>query len=219
MDNDHVLQRRPLATRQKRWAQKTAAALAAGGVTPNAISLASVAFALIAAVALWISGATNGVTRIVLLLVAAGGIQLRLLCNLLDGMVAVEGGKRTKYGDLYNDVPDRIADIMIFLGAGYGIAYLPAGPTLGWAAALVAVLTAYARLLGGSIGATQYFAGPMAKQHRMATLTVASLISIFEPLWNGRGQVMEAALALIVAGAIAGFVRRITLICREIERR
>jgi phosphatidylglycerophosphate synthase len=214
-----ALQRRPLAARQKRWAQKLAATLAAGRITPNAISLASIASALIGAVALWQSGATTGATRIILLLVAAGGIQLRLLCNLLDGMVAVEGGKRTKYGDLYNDVPDRVADVIIFLGAGYGIANLPLGPTLGWAAALAAVLTAYARLLGGSIGVTQYFAGPMAKQHRMATLTVACLLAVFEPLWNGRGQVVEIALASIVAGSIVGFARRIMLICREIARR
>ncbi len=219
MDNEQLLQRRPLASRQKPWAKKIAAALVGGGITPNAISLASIAFALIAAFGLWLSGSTSGVTRICLLLVAAGGIQLRLLCNLLDGMVAVEGGKRTKYGDLYNDVPDRVSDIIIFLGAGYGIGNFPFGPTLGWAAAVAAVLTAYARLLGGSIGLTQYFAGPMAKQHRMATLTVACVISVFEPLWHGRGQVMAAALALIVAGSIAGFARRIVLICQEIARR
>lgn len=213
------MQRRPLATRNKQWAQRFAAVLARAGIWPNAISLLSIAFALAAGITLWFSGSATGVTRILLLLAATVGIQLRLLCNLFDGMVAVEGGKRTPYGDLYNEIPDRIADIAIFVGAGYGIAFLPFGVVLGWAAALAAVLTAYVRLLGGALGLTQYFTGPMAKQHRMATLCAASVVSIFEPLWNSKGQVIEIALALIVAGSIAGFVRRVALICREIAAR
>ncbi len=213
------MQRRPLATRNKGWAQKIAAVLGRRGISPNAISLSGIAFALVAGVALWRSGSATGVTRVLLLLVAAGGVQLRLLCNLLDGMVAVEGGKRTPYGDLYNDVPDRFADIAIFVGAGYGIAFLPFGTVLGWAAALAAVLTAYVRLLGGAMGLTQHFAGPMAKQHRMAALTAACIFSGFEPLWNGKGQVIEVALALVIAGSLAGFARRIVLICREIAAR
>ena len=213
------LQRRPIATRQKPWAQKLAAWLDSLGVTPNAISLASVGFALLAAVALWRSGAAGGALRVVLLLAAAGGMQLRLLCNLLDGMVAVECGRRTPYGDLFNDVPDRISDVAIFLGAGYGIGYLALGPVLGWSAALVAVLTAYIRLLGGAMGLTQHFAGPMAKQHRMAMLTAACFVSLFEPVWHGRGQVMEFALALVVAGSVVGFVRRLALICEDIAKR
>ena len=154
--------------------------------------------------------------RVLLFLVAAAGIQLRLLCNLLDGMVAVEGGHRTPYGDLYNDIPDRFSDIAIFLGAGYGIAHLPYGAVLGWVAALTAVLTAYVRLLGGAIGVTQFFRGPMAKQHRMATLTAACIVSIFEPLWHRDGLTLTFALALISLGSILGFIRRLTLICKEI---
>lgn len=213
------LTRRPLATRGKRWAKELAAWLTSLGVAPNAISLASIGFAFVAALALWLSGSTFGTLRALLLLVAAGGIQLRLLCNLFDGMVAVEGGRRTPYGELYNDVPDRVADVVVFLGAGYGIRDLPFGEALGWAAALVAVLMPYIRLLGGAMGLTQYYAGPMAKQHRMATLTAACLVSVFEPLWKGRGEVIELALALVVAGSLVGFGRRLLLICAEVARR
>jgi phosphatidylglycerophosphate synthase len=214
-----TLQRRPVAARGKPWAQKFAAMLNSMRIAPNAISLAGVGFAVVAALALWRSGSAAGALRVILLLVAAAGIQLRLLCNLFDGMVAVEGGRRTAYGDLYSDVPDRISDIAIFLGAGYGIDYLPFGAVLGWAAAVAASLMAYIRLLGGSMGLTQYYCGPMGKPQRMATLTAACLVSLFEPLWRGNGQVMALALALVVVGSIAGFFRRLTLICREIGQR
>src|SRR5439155_1544730 len=83
------------------------------------------------------------------------GIQLRLLCNLLDGMVAIEGGLQSKSGDVFNEVPDRVSDALILLGAGYatapalGLAWAGA---LGSAAALLAVLTAYVRALGATVG-------------------------------------------------------------------
>src|SRR5207237_9019762 len=103
-----------------------------------------------------------------LFLAAAVCIQLRLLCNLFDGMVAVEGGFRTKSGEIYNELPDRFADALIFVGAGYSLSTWATLPALGWAAAVLAVITAYVRTLGASVGAAQYFIGPMAKQQRMA---------------------------------------------------
>src|SRR5580658_1633928 len=64
-----TLQRRPLAAREKAWARKLASVLASRDVTPNAISLASVAFALAAAAALWVSGSASASFRNWLLLV------------------------------------------------------------------------------------------------------------------------------------------------------
>src|SRR5262249_12344062 len=103
---DATESRRPLKTRNRAWAIRLAASLARAGPRPNAISLASLVFAGIAAAALAASRDGSDGLRAVLLLAAAAGIQLRLLCNLLDGMVAVEGARRTKSGELFNDVPD-----------------------------------------------------------------------------------------------------------------
>src|SRR5205085_6993199 len=118
-------------------------------VSPNAISLFSIAFAGVACAGFLLSGrALDTVQRLAWLLVAAAGIQLRLLCNLLDGMVAVEGKMGSKVGEIYNDFPDRVADPLIIVPAGYAIAL----PWLGWLAGLLAVMTAYVRVLGGSMG-------------------------------------------------------------------
>src|ERR1700728_2237388 len=106
-------------------------------------------------------------------LVAAAGIQLRLSANLLDGMVAVEGGKGGPTGELWNEAPDRLADAMIFIGAGYAAG---SQPVMGFAAALVAVFVAYIRALGASVGAGQIFLGPQAKPHRMAVMTATCLL-------------------------------------------
>ena len=85
------------------------------GIGPNAISLASIGFAALAALALWATSATGEALQPVLWPAAAAGIQLRLLCNLLDGMVAVEGGRGSKSGEVFNDAPDRLADLLILV--------------------------------------------------------------------------------------------------------
>jgi phosphatidylglycerophosphate synthase len=160
-----------------------------------------------------------GLTRALELLAAAACIQLRLLCNMLDGMVAIEGGRQTSYGELFNDMPDRFADIAIFVGAGYGLSAFSWGPALGWVTALLAVLSAYVRLLGGAMGARQYFSGPMAKPHRMAVMTVACVLSTLEPLTGWHGQLLAVALAVVALGSLATIVRRTLQIVADVTTR
>jgi phosphatidylglycerophosphate synthase len=213
------MDRRPLKTRSRPSATALAAALRRRGVRPNHISLLGVGFALLAAGALVAVPHVTSPVQAVLLVVAAAGIQLRLLCNLLDGLLAVEGGLQSPTGELYNDVPDRFADLLIIVAAGYAIAW-DWGAALGWAAAAAALLTAYVRVLGGALGARQYFLGPMAKPHRMAVLTAACLLSLVELAASAfEGRVLTAALAVVLAGSLATFARRLTLVARELNAR
>lgn len=211
--------RRQLATRRAGWAVTLARRLARRGVRPNAVSIAGIAFAAAAGLAFTFVPQFDGRARAALLFAAAAGIQLRLLCNLLDGMLAVEEGLKSETGDIYNEVPDRIADILILVGAGYSIRDLSYGVTLGWAAALAAVLTAYIRVFAGSLGATQHFIGPMAKQHRMFTLTVAALLAAGETLGGLPARAIRIGLALIIAGSIVTAIRRTVRIVGEVKAR
>jgi len=162
------------------------------------------AAAALAGSAFFLAGQGAGGARIVWLLMAALFCQARLLCNLFDGMVAVEGGKGEPDGPFWNEFPDRVADLLIFAGAGYGIGV----PGLGWAAGAFAILTAYVRELGRATGNPSDFSGPMAKQHRMATITAAAGISVLEPLWEGRNQVLMIALWVVAIGAALTAIRR-----------
>ena len=196
--------RRPLKSRETKLAGKIAQALAARGVTPNAISQASMGAALVAALAFWGSAETSGVARALVLVLAALGCQARLLCNLFDGMVAVEAGKGAPDGPFWNEFPDRVSDILILVGAG-----LAAGmPEWGWAAASLAVLTAYTRELGAGIGLVPDFSGPMAKPQRMAALTAAAVLAVAEGwLWQ-REIILPLAIVAVTLGAAATVVRR-----------
>lgn len=191
--------RRPIATRSAGWARWAARHLSRAGVTPNAISLASVGFAAVSGAAAW-SG---------LWLVAAAAIQLRLLCNLFDGMVAVEGGKATPTGGVFNELPDRAADSLTLIGLGYACGW----PQLGLWCALGAAITAYIRVLGASLGTPHYFFGPMAKQHRMALCTGALMLAYWWSPW-----VLVPTLAVILFGTGITCLARARVICRELEK-
>jgi phosphatidylglycerophosphate synthase len=211
--------RRALATRNAGWAKAAARRLGQAGVRPNGVSIAGVVLALASGVAFALAPELSGGSRAALLAAAAAGIQLRLLCNLLDGMLAVEGGLKSRTGDIYNDLPDRMADVFILVGAGYSLRPLAYGATLGWAAAVAALFTAYVRVLGGSLGVTQHFIGPMAKQHRMFTLTMFTLLAVTEALWGLAPRAIGAGLGVIVAGSVATTIRRTWRLAREVEAR
>lgn len=151
----------------------------------------------------------------VLWVAAAICIQGRLIANLLDGMVAIEGKKASPVGELYNEVPDRISDSAIFIGAG-----LSAGgmPSLGLSASLVAVFVAYIRAIGASAGVGQVFLGPMAKQQRMALFTfVCVLCAVLPSAWQleeprfGIGM-SGCALILVIVGGVLTAIRRLSKI-------
>ena len=92
--------------------------------------------------------------------------------------------------------------------------------SLGLLAALFAMFTAYTRVLAGAIGATQKFLGPMAKQHRMALLTIASFICIAEPLYhNLHSYVFPVTLVIIILGTIITVWRRVSCAANELIER
>jgi phosphatidylglycerophosphate synthase len=202
--------RRPLALRDAAFARRLARRLADAQVGPDTISAMSVAFALLGGALMMASGVFEGFARALALIAAALCVQGRLLCNLLDGMVAVEHGRASPAGPVWNELPDRVADVLLLAGAGYGAwtAGLDGGDALGWIAAVLAVLTAYVRELGRGLGQPADFSGPMAKQHRMAALTATCAISAAEPLWGGKGQMILVGLLVIGVGTLVTVVRR-----------
>jgi phosphatidylglycerophosphate synthase len=127
--------------------------------------------------------------------------------------VAIEVGLGTPSGEIYNDLPDRLSDAMILCAAGYSLAWPWFARELGWAAALLAVMTAYIRILGGASGLPQDFRGPMAKPQRMAIMTAACLAAPFEP------RAMAVALMLVIAGSLVTAARRLRQIVRQLEAR
>ena len=192
--------RRPLTSRDTRWAKALATRLAASSITPNQISQASIGFAALGFLFFWAASASTGILQFLCLILAAATIQLRLICNLLDGMVAIEGGKSAPTGPFWNEAPDRAADALFLAGAGLAAH----NPALGLMAAALAIGTAYIRELGRAEGQPPDFSGPMAKPHRMAALTIGSLVAaVYAPHWT-----LTVTIWIIAAGTAATVLRR-----------
>jgi phosphatidylglycerophosphate synthase len=197
-----------------------AKSLVAAGITPNAISVAGMIAGLTAGIVFACTSTTPH--GWLCFIVAAILVQLRLMANMLDGMVAVQTARASPGGELFNEVPDRISDAAILIGAGYAAG---SQPELGYLAAIAAVFTAYVRAEGKVAGAHQEFCGPLAKPQRMFLVTCAALYAGLAPTtwqpqianWPGRST-MAVMLLIIAVGAAFTAVRRLVRIGRALHK-
>jgi phosphatidylglycerophosphate synthase len=211
--------RRPVLPRSFGWVQAMAAWLAKAGVSPNAISVYGF---LAAASAGWLWSMTGSHPDYARLLWLLGVflVLLRILANTLDGMVAVEWGKASKVGLLYNDVPDRLSDSALLIGMGCAQG---GDITWGFAAVAVALFVTYIRLIGRSAGAPSDFRGPMDKGGRMITLMLAALYMGLAPAgWiaavSGACAPATFALMIVCAGGIITAARRLMSAASTLQR-
>ncbi|WP_254695367.1 CDP-alcohol phosphatidyltransferase family protein [Oceanicola sp. D3] len=208
-----MAERRPIAARSAGWAQAAARRLAASRVTPNQISASSMLFAALAFACFWLSLPAGPLIAAQLLFAAALFCQLRLVANLLDGMVALEGGKGGPTGPFWNEAPDRVADVLILAGLGLACGL----PWLGCLAGAFAVGTAYIRELGRAEGLAADFCGPMAKPHRMAAVTAGCVAGAVEVLIWGSGWALFAVLWLVALGTAFTALRRAIRMIRALS--
>ncbi len=205
-------ERRPVALRRWGLSQWIAHFLVARGVTANAVSFVGLVFGLGSVLAL--AATRQAELERPAFLAAIVMILLRLLANMLDGMVAVESGQSSPVGELWNEVPDRLSDAATLIGAGYAAGSCPA---LGYQAACLALLTAYVRAEGKVAGAPQAFCGPMAKPQRMFILAAAAVLAALTPL-DDFGW-MALALLVVSGGCVWTVLRRLRRIVRTLPRK
>ena len=203
--------RRPLTSRNSAWAVRLASWAVAKGLTPNQISQASMGFAALGFGLYTLSPHGPGILQILCLILAAAAVQARLVCNLIDGMVAIEGGKGAKDGPFWNEAPDRISDFLFLAGAGLAANQ----PALGLLAASLAIATAYIRELGRAEGFPPDFSGPLAKPQRMAVLTAGTLLAaLYASEWT-----LTVTLWILVAGTAATILRRSWTLIEKLKSR
>ena len=204
-------ERRPIASRNTAVAAWAARRLAAARVSPNAISVAGMIAAIVGG---GLFAATSYVPEAARWLWLGGALcmQLRLIANLLDGMVAIERRVASPVGELFNEVPDRISDAAAFIGLGYAV-----GGHVVWGllAALAAVFTAYVRAMARVAGAPQDYCGPMAKPQRMLMATLIGVYCAAVPLaWQPQvpaigGGIATIGLIVITLGSVLTALRRL----------
>src|SRR5947207_15843518 len=208
---------RPIAQMFRRtghWATNLCVRL---GISPDAISYLSILAALAAALCFWKSGKNAW-----LLIIAPLFCYLRLWFNMLDGMVALAAGKATARGEILNDLPDRISDIVIFVGIAHS-GWM--NPILGYWAAIFAVLTAYVGIFGQAIGVQREFSGWMSKPWRMVALHIGAWTTLACWWWNDQSirlqglTILDWTCIVVIAGCVQTIAARLKRIMAALERR
>ena len=213
MDSYQIGDRRPLASRGWKISEKVARWLARRGATPNTISILGMICGILAGT---MFALTSGATYPWFLWIfGAVFVQLRLLANLYDGMVAVLRETASPVGELFNEVPDRVSDAATLIGFGYATG---SDSVLGFVATIFAIFLAYLRAQGKVAGAHQEFCGPMAKQQRMAMVTIAAIACAVVP-GASDWQIPMFALWVIIAGCIVTIIRRLQRITTTLRRK
>jgi phosphatidylglycerophosphate synthase len=190
--------RRPIKSRNTKWAQNITHYLVKIDASPNKISVYSILFALVGAAAIWLVPMYAGIWIFSLC------ILLRLLCNLFDGMVAIAMNRNNPLGRIYNEFPDRITDTIFIIAAGIACNQL----ILSLFGAMFAITTAYIRIFGGSLGFEQDFRGPQSKSQRMGVLIGTSLIAQVELWMTGTFYALTIGLSIITLGSFVTCITR-----------
>lgn len=207
MSNYEPISRRPIADAFRSTAQGATRFCVRYRIHPDTISYLSVIAATIAAILFWKSGKHPA-----LLLFAPWFCYLRLWFNMLDGMAALAAGKATWRGEILNDLPDRVSDVLIFAGVAHS-GWM--NPIAGYWAAIFALLTAYVGMLGQAVGVQREFSGLMSKPWRMVVLHLGAWITL-GCVWGNDGSIRFASLTIfdwacltVVAGCLQTMIIRL----------
>jgi CDP-diacylglycerol--glycerol-3-phosphate 3-phosphatidyltransferase len=135
---------------------------------------------------------------------------LRLVLNLLDGQVARGSGTARPMGEVWNELADRVADVLM-IGA---LAFVAAvGPLLAGAATVAALLASYVGITSRAVGAPRQYGGVMSKPGRMIVLATAAPLALL--LADGRPLMLGALV--IAGGALVTSVQRLVATVRDLS--
>src|SRR5213075_3452887 len=142
--------------------------------------------------------------------------------NMLDGMVAVAAGKASARGEIVNDLPDRISDVIIFVGVAHSDLM---NPLIGYWTAIFSLFTAYVGLFGQAIGGRREFGGIMSKPWRMVALSLGAwTMFVYQSRQiglHGLGKltILDWTCLVIIAGCLQTMIVRLKRIMAALQDR
>ena len=175
-------------------------------VSPDAITAAGIPLALAGGTCLAVAASHPLALLAVPFLAAA-----RLIANLLDGMVARELGVSRPLGEIWNEMADRLGDVL-FIG---GLSFCPAvDPRLAVAAVAMPLLASYVGLAAKAAGGRRGYGGIMSKPGRMGVLAVAAPLA-----WAAVDLRWLAVVAAVIAlGSLVTLAQRWLAAASELRR-
>jgi len=170
--------------------------LIGAGVSPNAVSAVGVGFGALAGAALAVVPSPPLAAVLVGVLLAA-----RLAAANLDGALARESGRSTRWGAVCNELGDRAAELAVLAGC---FALAPAWLVV--TAMLAASAPSWVALAGVAAGATRINGGPVGKTERCLLLVVLAAVPGYA----------DAVLVVIAAGSVLTAALRLRALHRQL---
>jgi len=207
--------RRPIANAFRLTARGATNFCLRAGIHPDTISYLSIVAAAAAASCFWQSA-----HHPLLLIIAPLLCYLRLWCNMLDGMVAIAAHQASWRGEVLNDLPDRISDVLIFVGAAHS-GWM--NPLLGYWVAILSLGTAYVGMFGQAVGVQREFSGLMSKPRRMVVLHLGAWLTYALFQWNNGDpyiamlHALDWACLIVIVGCIQTCVQRLARMLRALR--
>lgn len=167
-------------------------------ITPNAFTYSALGLSGIGAAALWQAGSNRAWLWLV-----PPCVLLRLLFNLMDGLVAREQGLADAWGEVKNEFGDRLADSAIFLGLAFGDY---ADTRLAALVIALVLCVSYLGLLGKALGGARLYSGVFGKGDRMISLALFT----FFPIFGGDLTTYNWYLAFAACAAIITILQRLS---------
>ena len=174
------------------------------GVRPDVLTLGAVPVGAVAGLAILVSPSAPWVLIVVPLAAAA-----RLVLNLLDGALARRTGRIHARGELFNEVGDRLADVLMLAPVAFVPGAQAATVLLG---VTVAVLASFTSVAIKAAGGTRSYRGILSKPGRMVLLSVTSIavIVVGPEAWGPFGP-------LLLIGASLTLLERLIIGVRELR--
>lgn len=169
-------------------------------IHPDVFTYSALLLSAIAGVAFWQAGANRA-----WLWLAPPCLLVRLLFNLMDGLVSREMGLASAWGEVKNEFGDRVADTLIFLGlvgGGY------ADPRLAALALALILWISYLGILSKATGGPRMYGGLFGKGDRMISLALFTLY----PLLGGELASYNWYLVLAIIAAGITVLQRLRII-------
>ena len=173
------------------------------GVPPDALTLTAVPVGAVAGAAILVSPSAPWILIVVPLAAAA-----RLVLNLLDGALARRTGRIHARGELFNEIGDRLADVLMLASVAFVPGAQAATVLLG---VTIAVLASFTSVAIKAAGGTRSYRGILSKPGRMVLLSVSSIavIAVGPEAWGPFGP-------LLLIGTGLTLVERLVIGIREL---
>jgi phosphatidylglycerophosphate synthase len=220
METYQPTSRRPIADAFRATAHGVVRLCVRWRVHPDAISYLSIVASGLAAACFWKAGSDLWGGRAWLLIIAPVLCYLRLWFNMLDGMVALASGKASWRGEILNDLPDRVSDVLIFVGVAHSGW---CATVSGYWAAIFALLAAYVGMMGQAVGVQREFSGLMSKPWRVVTLHLGAWVALGFFWWGNASMrfwgltVLDWTCMVVVIGCVQTITVRLQRIFRALR--